>query len=246
MDCLLIKITSTPIKSIDNRLNSVEERAVIQALNSVGAGKIYLMPEPVAAAIGAKLPIDKSGGNMIVNLGGGTAEIAVLSLNGIVGYDSHRLAGDALNDAIIDYLKKNHNLLIGELTAEKIKIEIGTAMSLKRSEKMDVSGKDLKTGQPRTVEITSNELIEPIRSVLNDIIVAIKRVISRTPPELMSDLIERGVAMSGGTSMLRGIDEYFSKTIGVSFYVVEDPITCVVRGLNTALGNIEGYRRSLR
>ncbi|MEO6729174.1 MAG: rod shape-determining protein [Candidatus Dojkabacteria bacterium] len=229
-------------------INSVEERAIIQAIHSVGGGRIYLLPEPVAASIGAKLPIHTAAGNLIVNIGGGTSEIAVLSLNGIVSYESQKTAGDAINDAIISYMKNKHNLIIGELTAENIKIKIASAVQVPLREDLvlEVSGKNSKTGQPSIVAIRTNELVEPIRAILNHIIEAIKRVLNRTPPEIMSDLIDRGMALSGGTAMLHGIDELFTKSIGIPAFVVEDPLTSVAKGLNYVLNNIDEFRRSVK
>ena len=229
-------------------INSVEERAIIQALHSVGGGRIYLLPEPVAASIGAKLPIHTAAGNLIVNIGGGTSEIAVLSLNGIVSYESQKTAGDAINDAITSYMKNKHNLIIGELTAESIKIKIASAVPVtpRNDLVLEVSGKNAKTGQPEIVAIRTNELVEPIRAILNHIIEAIKRVLNRTPPEIMSDLIERGMALSGGTAMLNGIDELFTKSIGIPAFVVEDPLTSVAKGLSYVLNNIDEFRRSVK
>jgi rod shape-determining protein MreB len=234
------------IVSIPAGINSVEERAIIQALKSVGSGQIYLLPEPVAAAIGAGLPINTSSGNLIVNMGGGTAEIAVLSLNGIVSFSSHRGSGDAINDAIKYYIKKNYDLLIGELTAEEIKVNIGSAMPLKENIEYEVRGKHLKTGLPQSIFLTNHELVEPIRAVLNDIIASIKKVLSNTPPELMSDIIDRGMVLSGGTALLRGIDDLFTKSIGIPAHVVDEPLTCVARGLAIALKNIDEFKRSVR
>lgn len=229
-------------------INSVEERAIVQALHSVGGGRIYLLPEPVAASIGAKLPIHKAAGNLIVNIGGGTAEIAVLSLNGIVSYESQKTAGDAINEVIISHMKNKHNLIIGEVTAENIKIKIASAIQVPLREDLvlEVSGKNSKTGQPEVVAIRTNELVEPIRAILNHIIEAIKRVLNRTPPEIMSDLIDRGMALSGGTAMLHGIDELFTKSIGIPAFVVEDPLTSVAKGLNYVLNNIDEFRRSVK
>ncbi|MEP7103540.1 MAG: rod shape-determining protein [Candidatus Dojkabacteria bacterium] len=229
-------------------INSVEERAIIQALHSVGAGRIYLLPEPVAASIGAKLPIHTAAGNLIVNIGGGTSEIAVLSLNGIVSYESQKTAGDGINEAIISYVKNKHNLIIGEQTAESIKIKLGSAMQVspKNDLVMEVSGKNSKTGQPEIIALRTNELVEPIRIILNQIIDAVKRVLNRTPPEIMADLIDRGMALSGGTAMLSGIDELFTKSIGIPAFVVEDPLTSVANGLIYVLSNIDEFRRSAK
>lgn len=234
------------IVAIPAGINSVEERAIIQALKSVGAGHIYMLPEPVAAAIGAKMPIHTSSGNLIVNLGGGTAEVAVISLNGLVSYESMKGAGDAINESIRNYVKRKYNLIIGEQSAEEAKIEIGTALLVKQNKEFEIRGKDKKTGQPEIITLTSNELVEPIRDVLDKIIETIKRVLTNTPPELMSDIIDRGIVLSGGTSLLTGLDELLTKSIGIPAHVVDDPLTCVARGLNTALQNIEEFKRSLK
>ncbi len=232
--------------SVPAGLTSVEERAVVQALTSAGAGRILLLPEPIAAAIGAGLPISTSSGNMIVNLGGGTAEIAVISLNGIVAYESKRGSGDAINDNIINFLKREKGILVGELMAEKIKLEIGSAERVSEPLSMEIRGRNMKTGLPDTLELNTNDLVDPIRSVLIEIIQAIKAVLEKTPPELVSDIIDRGIVLSGGTSMLRNIDDLFTKATGVSVHLVEDPLHCVVKGLSTALENVESIKRSLR
>lgn len=234
------------IVSIPAGINSVEERAIIQALKSVGSGHIYMLPEPVAAAIGASMPIHTSSGNLIVNLGGGTAEVAVLSLNGIVSFESHKGAGDAINEAIRMYVKRKHNLLIGEQSAEEAKINIGSALHVRDEQEFEVRGKNTKTGQPEIVVLKTNELVEPTREVLNSITDSVKRVLANTPPELMSDIIDRGMVLSGGTALLNGIDELLTKSIGIPAHVVDDPLTCVARGLNIALLNINEFRRSVR
>jgi len=234
------------IISVPAGLTSVEERAVIQALNAAGAGKIYLLPEPIAAAIGANLPINTSSGNMIVNLGGGTAEIAIISLNGIVTYESKRGSGDAINEAIMNYVRKQHGLLIGEQMAEKIKIEIGSAVPLPQPLEMEVRGRNLKTGLPDTIKLNSNDVVESIKTVLSEIIYSVRNVLEKTPPELASDIIDRGIVLSGGTSMLRKIDELFTKAIGVPAHVVDEPLLCVVKGLTIALQNVDALKRSFK
>lgn len=227
-------------------LTSVEERALTQALTAVGAGKIYILPEPVAAAIGAEMPINESTGNLIVNLGGGTAEVAILSLNGVVAYESQRGSGDAINESIMAYLKSSHDLIIGENTAEEIKIKYASAIESNNSSKIEVKGKHSKTGQPLVVEIDSNELVAPTREVLNNIARTVKRVLSKTPPELMADIINNGMVLSGGTSLLKGIDDFLTKSIGIPASVVDDPLTCVARGLDIALRNLGAYKRSIK
>lgn len=236
------------IVSVPTGINSIEERAIVQALKAVGAGRIYLLPEPVAASIGAKLPIHTSSGNLIVNIGGGTAEIAILSLNGIVSFESLKLAGDAINEAIISFIKEKYGVIIGEQTAEKVKIEIGSAVHVSSAynKEMEVKGKNIKTGLPVTLVIGSEELVTPIREVLDQILEAVRRVFSKTPPELMSDLIDRGIVLSGGTSLLKGIDELFTKSLNIPAYVVEDPLSAVAKGLSIALNDIEEFRRSIK
>jgi rod shape-determining protein MreB len=236
------------IVSVPSGINSVEERAIIQALKSVGAGRIYLLPEPVAASIGANLPIHTSSGNLIVNIGGGTAEIAILSLNGIVSFESLKVAGDAINDSIINYIKERYGAVIGELTAEKIKVEVASAIHLTEefNRTLEVKGKNIKTGLPVIITLSTDELVAPVREVLDQIIDAVKRVFSRTPPELMSDLIDRGIVLSGGTSLLFGMSEFFTKSLNIPAYVVEDPLTSVAKGLNIALNDIEEFRRSIK
>lgn len=232
--------------SVPAEITSVEERAVIDAVSSAGAGKIYLIPEPIAAAIGAEMPIHTSSGNMIVNMGGGTAEIAILSMNGIVKSKSERTAGDAINDALQDFLKNGFGLLIGEQMAEQIKMEIGTAIKVDKPKKMEVRGRSLTTGLPGSVTIDANQTVEPISRVLNKIILSVKEVLEETPPELASDIIDYGIVLSGGTSLVSNIDELFTRALGVPVYVAEDPLTCVVRGISKALDDIDVIKRSLK
>src|SRR3989344_3267472 len=177
--------------SVPAGITSVEERAVIEAAAQSWAGKIYLIPEPIAAAIGAKLPISTSAGNMIVNMGGGTSEIAVISMNGIVCFESKRVAGDSLNEAIVNYLRRRYNLFIGEQMAEKIKMQIGSAVLMDNPLQMDIRGRDVASGMPISIEINSNDIVEPLKAVLNQIITSIKNVLENTPPELASDIIDR-------------------------------------------------------
>lgn len=232
--------------SVPAGITSVEERAVIEAAAQAGAGKVYLMPEPLAAAVGAKLPISSSTGNMIVNMGGGTSEIAVISMNGIVAYESKRTAGDSLNEAIINYVRKRFDIAIGEQMAEQVKIEIGSATLMDEPLKMEVRGRSVTGGMPTTVIITSNDIADSLKFVLNDIIGAIKFVLEKTPPELASDIIDRGMVLSGGTALLRNIDELFTKATGVPAHVVESPLECVVNGLQEALLHLDVIKRSLK
>ncbi len=236
------------IVSIPAGLTSVEERALIQALKSVGAKNIFLFPEPIAASIGAQMPIHESSGNLIVNLGGGTAEIAVISLNGMVNFESHRGSGDALNKAIVQFVKENFHLAIGEQTAEELKIKVGSAINVKDQDQisMEIKGRDIRTSLPSTVVISTNDLVESMKPILIEILYTIKKVLDKTPPELISDIYDRGIVLSGGTSMLRNIDKLITNSIGVPAYVVDDPLTCVVRGLEQALEHIDDFKRSVK
>lgn len=232
--------------SVPAGITSVEQRAVRKAAIAAGAGKVWLIPEPLAAAIGAGLPIHTSSGNMIVNMGGGTTEVAIISLNGMVVYNSARVAGDSLNESIISYMRKKHGLMIGEQTAEEVKLEIGTALPVDNPEKKDVRGRDSSSGMPRTVTIDANETVDAMKKPLNGIIAAVKNVLEETPPELSSDVIDRGMVLSGGTSLLTNIDGLLTKATGVPAYVAEDAIFCVVRGTGEALKNLDVLQRSMQ
>ncbi|HOY46053.1 MAG TPA: rod shape-determining protein [Candidatus Dojkabacteria bacterium] len=232
--------------SVPAGITSVEERAVIEACVQAGAGKVFLIPEPIAAAIGANMPISGSAGNMIISMGGGTSEIAVMSMNGIVTYESKRLAGDALNEAMINFIRKKTGLVIGEQMAERIKIEIGSAVPVQEELTMEVRGRDGTTGMPTSIELKTNDVVEGFKPVLSEIIASIKEVLERTPPELSSDIIDRGMVLTGGTAMLRNIDDLFTKATGVSAHVVEEPELAVIRGIIYALNNLEHIQRILR
>jgi len=232
--------------SVPAGLTSVEERAVIEAAVSAGAGRVYLIPEPIAAAIGAELPISNSTGNMIVNMGGGTSEIAVISLNGIVTFQSKRVAGDAINEAIVSFLRRKYGLLIGEQMAEKIKISIGSATLMNNPGEMEIRGRDGNTSLPTALIINSNDIVPPIQGVLFQIIGAIKEVLETTPPELASDIIDRGMVLSGGTAALANIDELFTAETGVPAHVVDEPILAVIKGLGKALDYIDILKMTLK
>lgn len=232
--------------SVPAGITSVEERAVIEACVQAGAGKVFLIPEPIAAAIGANMPISGSAGNMIISMGGGTSEIAVMSMNGIVTYESKRLAGDALNEAMINFIRKKTGLVIGEQMAERIKIEIGSAVPVQEELTMEVRGRDGTTGMPTSIELKTNDVVDGFKPVLSEIIASIKEVLERTPPELSSDIIDRGMVLTGGTAMLRNIDDLFTKATGVSAHVVEEPELAVIRGIIYALNNLEHIQRILR
>lgn len=223
----------------------VERRAVLDATLSAGAKIAYLIDEPLAAAIGAGIAIALPSGNMIVDIGGGATEAAVISLGGVVVHKSARVAGNRIDEAIAGYIRRKHNLIIGDQTAEGVKIKIGSAIPLVKEERMEVKGRDSVTGLPKAVELSSTEVTEAIRSTLNQITGAIKAVLEETPPELASDVIDKGIVLSGGTSLLRGFDKLVTSETGVPAHVVEDPLLCVIKGIGVALENIELYKRSL-
>lgn len=228
----------------------VERRAVLDATLSAGARVAYLIDEPLAAAIGAKIPIAQPAGHMIVDIGGGSTEAAVISLGGVVAHHSVRVAGNKIDEALTFYIRKRFNLLIGERTAEEIKIQIGNAfVNPEKAEvlvkKMEVRGRDTVTGLPRMVEVTEEEISEAIKPPLNAIIGAVKQVLEQTPPELAADIIDKGIVLSGGTSLLKNINKLMTAITGVPCHVAEDPLLCVVQGTGVALENIELYKRSI-
>ncbi len=236
---------------IPSGVTQVERRAVLDATMSAGAKVAYLIEEPLAAAIGAKIPIAQAAGHMIVDIGGGSTEAAVISLGGVVVHNSVRVAGNKIDEAIAQYTKKKFNLLIGERTSEEIKITLGNALSLserKKSEtdrKMEIRGRDSISGLPRTIELLESQITEAIYPVLMDIIQGVKGVLEQTPPELASDIIDKGVVMSGGTSLLLNFDKLMTQATGVPCHVSEDALLCVVKGTGVALENIELYKRSI-
>jgi len=221
--------------SVPAGITSVEQRAVLKAAKNSGAKKINLLPEPLLAALGAGLPIETSSGNMIVNMGGGTTEIAVLSLDGIVGFSSIRVAGDAINESIIAYMRKIRGVYIGEQTAEMVKIRIGSAMKIENPKKMEVKGRDVGSGMPKSIRVDSNDIAVALKSPLVKIINGIKFVLESTPPELSADIIDRGMVLSGGTAQLQNLDKLLSKATGVPAHIADDPMFCVARGTGIAL-----------
>lgn len=228
-------------------VTSVEKRAILDATLSAGAKTAFLIDEPLAAAIGAKIPIANPSGNMIVDIGGGTTEAAVICLGGVVVHSSVRVGGNKVDEAIQSYIRKKHNLIIGERMAEEIKIKIGSATPLKPSEatKMEARGRDAATGLPKTVEITSQEVTEAISDVVRKIIGGARGVLEQIPPELASDIIDKGIVMSGGTSLLRNLDKLFTETLGVPAALAENPLYCVALGTGMALENLDLYKRSV-
>ena len=234
---------------IPSGVTQVERRAVLDAAMAAGARAAYLIEEPLAAAIGAKIPIAQPAGHMIVNIGGGTTEVAVISLGGVVINNSVRVAGNKIDEAIALYIKRKFNLLIGERTAEEIKISLANAyiadISEGKERKTEIRGRDSITGLPRTIEITEIQINEAIMSVLNEVVAGVRRVLEDTPPELASDIIDKGVVMSGGTSLLYNFHRLMTQMLGVPCHVAEDALLCVVRGTGVALENIDLYKRSV-
>lgn len=228
-------------------VTSVEKRAILDATLSAGAKAAFLIDEPLAAAIGAKIPIVNPSGNMIVDIGGGTTEAAVICLGGVVVHSSVRVGGNKIDEAIQTYIKKKYGLIIGERMAEDIKINIGSATPLKNVEimKMEVRGRDGVTGLPRTIEVLSEEITEAIHEILLKIVGAIKGVLEQTPPELASDIIDKGIIMSGGTSLLRNLDRLVTEQTGVPAALAENPLLCVALGTGMALENLDLYKRSV-
>lgn len=231
--------------SVPVGVTSVESRAVLDAAIAAGARNAYLIPEPLAAAIGAKLPIAEPSGSMIVNCGGGTTEVAIISLGGIVVHNSARVAGNRLDEAIANYLRRKYNLMIGERTAEEVKIRIGSALPLPEELKMEVKGRDSIAGLPRTVEITSSEITEALSVPLNEIVQSIHYVLEQTPPELSSDILDKGMVLTGGTALLRNFAKMITTATGVPAHVGDDPLLCVVKGVGVAIENIDAFRKSL-
>jgi rod shape-determining protein MreB and related proteins len=220
-------------------ITEVEKRAVRESAESAGAREVYLIDEPMAAAIGSGLPVMEPSGNMIVDIGGGTTEVAVISLSGIVFSRSVRVAGDKMDDAIIHYLKRKYNMLIGERTAEQIKISIGTAYPENEIRTMEIKGRDLVAGVPKTLEVNSEEVREAISEPINTIVDAVKITLERTPPELASDIVDRGIFLSGGGALLRNLDVLIREETGLPVMVADDPLTCVVLGSGKALDQID-------
>ena len=224
---------------------SVEKRYVLDAARQAGAGKAYLIEEPMAAAIGAELPISGPSGNMIVNIGGGTAEIAVISLSDIVVAKSHRVGGNRFDEAIALYIRRKYNLMIGDRTAEQVKIEIGSALPLEEELTMSVKGRDMIAGLPREVVITSTEITEAMEVPLRNLTDAIRGVLEQTPPELSADIIDKGIVLSGGGALLRNIDRLITTVTGVATHVAPDPLSCVAKGTGIALEHFDVFAKSL-
>jgi rod shape-determining protein MreB len=226
-------------------ITSTERRAVIDATIAAGAKAAYIIKEPIVAAIGADIPIGSPSGHMIIDIGGGTSEMAVISLGGIVSSTSVRIGGNRFDAAIIDYIRRKYNLVIGDRTAERVKIDIGSAMYLDEPLNKEVRGRDAITGLPRIVNVKSDDVTEAIQNELEGIIQAVKDVLHKTPPELSADIIDKGIIMSGGSSQLRNVDQLITRATGVSTYVADEPLLCVAKGTGIALENLESYKRSI-
>ncbi len=231
--------------SVPAGITSTERRAVIDATLQAGSKAAFIIKEPIASAIGANIPIGSASGHMIVDLGGGTSEIAVISLGGIVASNSVRIGGNRLDAAITDFIRRKYGLAIGDRTAEDLKISIGSALSLDEKMSMDIRGRDMIMGLPKTINVTSDDVTEAIQDELGGIIQAVKSVLQVTPPELAADVIDKGMVLSGGTALLRNLDKLLTQATGVPAYVADDALLCVARGTGIALENLESYKRSI-
>ncbi len=232
--------------SVPAGITSTEHRAVMNAAKEGGAREVYLVKEPLLASLGAGIPIHSAEGNMIVNIGGGTTEVAVISLGGIVNWASLRVAGNRFDQAISEYIRKKYGLAIGEQTAENIKIGVGTAIPNHREKReIKIRGRDLQSGLPKDLSVTSSEVAEAVNPHLVEIMNAVQSVFNVTPPELAADIMEKGIILSGGSSQLRELPEFFRRSLGVTAYLAEDPILCVSKGTATVLSHLDVYKRTL-
>lgn len=230
---------------VPSGVTEVEKRAVEEATLQAGAREAYLIEEPMAAAIGANLPVEEPSGSMVVDIGGGTSEVAVISLGGIVTSKSLRIAGDELDEAIVHYVKKEYNLMIGERTAEEIKVTIGAAYPKPKEESMEIRGRDLITGLPKNLTVTSSEIIEALKEPINAIIDSIKYTLEKTPPELASDIMDRGIMLTGGGALLSGLDKLIKDETGMPVSIAENPLDCVAMGTGKVLEEIETLKKVL-
>ncbi len=233
------------VVGVPSGITGVEKRAVLDAAMHAGAREAYLVEEPMAAAIGANLPVSEAAGSMIVDIGGGTTEVTVRALGGIVVSKSIRVAGDEMDEAIIAHCRKNYNLLIGERTAEQIKIDIGSAYPLGEERTVEVRGRDLVTGLPKTLTLTSSEIRDALAEPVATVVDAVRMTLEKTPPELAADIMDRGIVMAGGGSLLRGLDKHLAQETDMSVYVVDDPISCVAYGTGRILEEIDTLRKVL-
>jgi rod shape-determining protein MreB len=226
---------------VPSGITEVEKRAVRDSAKHAGAREVFLVAEPIAAAIGVGLPVDQPSGNMIIDIGGGTTEIAVIALNGIVCDKSIRVGGDEMDEAIVGYIKKNYNLLIGDQTAEQIKTEIGSAYKLEQELEMEVKGRDLVAGIPKTLRISSDEVRQALTEPIDSIVEAVKEALEHTPPELAADIVDRGIVMTGGGSLLKGLDALLKEATNLPINMVDDPLYCVVLGTGKILDDVGSY-----
>jgi rod shape-determining protein MreB and related proteins len=234
------------VVGIPSGVTGVERRAVQDAAMQAGAREAHVIEEPMAAAIGAGLPVEEPTGSMVVDIGGGTTEVAIISLGGLVTAKSIRVAGDELDEAIVQYVKRTYNMLIGERTGEEVKMTIGSAYPTGKEETMEIRGRDLVTGLPRTLRVTSEEIRRAIQEPVSSILEAIKITLENTPPELAADIMDRGIVMTGGGALLRGLDTLISKETGMPVHVADEPLLCVVKGAGKCLDNIDILKRVAR
>lgn len=233
------------VVGVPSGITEVEERAVEESVLRAGAREVYLIEEPMAAAIGANLDVAEPTGNIIVDIGGGTTEVAVVSLGGVVVSNSLRIAGDELDEDIADYIKKEMGLAIGETTAEEIKMEIGCATPLMTEMSMEIRGRDLTTGLPRNVVITSTQVEEAMKNSINEIVEIVKTTLEKTPPELASDIVEKGIVLAGGGALIKNLDKLLSQRTGMPVYIAENPLECVVKGTGKTLEDLERLKSVL-
>ncbi len=231
--------------AVPGGITSTERRAVIDATVAAGAKAAYIIKEPIVAAIGANIPIGSPSGHMVVDIGGGTAEMAVLSLGGIVSSASVRIGGVKIDAAIQEFIRRKYGLAIGERTSEEIKIQIGSAMYMADKLTMEIKGRDMVTGLPKFLEVTSDDVTEAIQNELEGIVATVKEVLHKTPPELSADVMEKGIVLTGGSSQLRNLDQLIAEATGVPTYVADEPQMCVAKGTGIALENLEAYKRSI-
>ena len=224
---------------VPSGVTEVEKRAVVDSAMTAGAKEAFLIEEPMASAIGAGLPVEEPSGSMVVDIGGGTSEVAVISLGGIVVSRSLRVAGDEFDDSIIHYIKKEYNLMIGERTAEDIKVKIGSAFPLEKEETYNISGRDLVTGLPKELKVSSEEIREALKEPVNSVVDSIKFTLEKTPPELAADIMERGIMLAGGGALLKGLDKLINKETGIPVFIAEQPMDCVVLGTGRVLEEID-------
>ena len=241
----VFRIKPRVVVGVPSGITELERRAVRSSAMSAGAKEVFMVAEPMAAAIGVGLPVETPTGNMVIDIGGGTTEIAVIALAGIVSNTSIRVGGDEFDAAVVTFLRKNYNLLIGEPTAEAIKIQIGSAFEVGEEREMDVKGRDLVSGIPKTVHVTSQEIRECIQEPIQSVVEAVRRALEITPPELSSDIVDRGIVMTGGGALIRGLDRLIQHETNLPIHVDEEPLSCVVRGVGKILDDLQKYRTVL-